>query len=236
MPCASRRRSAGCAVGGSSNAATTTRPSPDRATAAPSSAVYTFAGSRRRLPGVLDDQPADAAAQAGRDLGDDDADHRRRRRQLERRNHAWHGGREAQLAHRLARSSRRSCASARRDVADADSRPRSVPTATGKKARKAPSTATDSHRGHSQPPRCSRPPQLTTSGARAIIGTVCETTRYGISPRRTTPKRAITHRRGRCRRPYRAAKPTSGEAERVPRPGEHDQPDRPVRRAALRRR
>ena len=63
------------------------------------------------------------------------------------------------------------------DVADADSSPRSVPTATGKKARKAPSTATDSHRGHSHPPICRRPPQLTTSGARAIIGTVCDTTR-----------------------------------------------------------
>ena len=85
-----------------------------------------------------------------------------------------------------------------------------MPTATGKKARKAPSTATDSHRGHSQPPRCSRPPQLTTSGARAIIGTVWETTRYGISPRRTTPKRAITigqrrrRPRCRCRKPTRA--------------------------------
>ena len=66
-----------------------------------------------RLPGVLDDQPADAAAQAGRDLGDDDADHRRRRGQLQRRHHARHGGREAQLAHRLAVRWRRSCASAR---------------------------------------------------------------------------------------------------------------------------
>ena len=67
-----------------------------------------------------------------------------------------------------------------------------MPTATGKKARNAPSTATDSHRGHSQPPIDSRPPQLTTSGARAISGTVCDTTRYGSRPRRTTSKRAIT--------------------------------------------
>ena len=67
-----------------------------------------------------------------------------------------------------------------------------MPTATGKKARNAPSTATDSQRGHSHPPIETRPPQLTTSGARAIIGTVWETTRYGSSPRRTTPKRAIT--------------------------------------------
>ena len=67
-----------------------------------------------------------------------------------------------------------------------------MPTATGKNARNAPSTATDSHRGHSQPPIDTRPPQLTTSGARAISGTVCETTRYGSRPRRTTLKRAIT--------------------------------------------
>ena len=118
------------------------------------------------------------------------------------------------------------------DVADADSSPRSVPTATGKKARKAPSTATDSQRGHSHPPSCSRPPQLTTSGARAIIGTVWETTRYGIRPRRTTPKRAITVASADADRGA-DEEAGEGEAERVPRAGQHDAPDRPVRRAAL---
>jgi hypothetical protein len=70
--------------------------------------------------------------------------------------------------------------------------PLRVPTATGKNARNAPSTAADSHRGHSKAPMCSFPPQLTTSGASAISGTVCDTTRYGRRPRSTTLKRAIT--------------------------------------------
>ena len=95
---------------------------------------------RRGLAGVLEDQPADAAAQPGRDLGHDDADHRRRRRPAERRHEERHGGREAQLAQRLPRPWRRSCASARATAAGADSSPRSAPTATGKKARNAPST------------------------------------------------------------------------------------------------
>src|SRR4029079_3434199 len=74
----------------------------------------------------------------------------------------------------------------------ADSSPRRAPTATGKNERNAPSTVTESQRGHSHPNSSSLPPQLTTSGARAISGTVWETTRYGSKPRRTTPKRAIT--------------------------------------------
>ena len=78
------------------------------------------------------------------------------------------------------------------EVAGADSSPRNAPTATGKKARNAPRIVTDSHRGHSHPPSWSLPPQLTTSGARAISGTVWDTTRYGSRPRRTMPKRAIT--------------------------------------------
>ena len=52
-------------------------------------------------------------------------------------------------------------------------------------------TETDIHRCQVNPPMCNRPPQLTTSGASAMSGTVCETINQGSSPRSTTRKRAI---------------------------------------------
>ena len=103
---------------------------------------------------------------------------------------------------------------------------------TGKKARKAPRSTTDNHRGHCHPNGCSRPLQLTTSGARAISGTVWDTIRYGSRPRRTTLKRAIS-----TARPTPTVAPIGEseqrEAERVPHAGEDDAPDLPARGAAL---
>src|SRR6478735_3405429 len=60
-----------------------------------------------------------------------------------------------------------------------ESRPRSVLIATGKKVRKALITATGIHTGRPLPPS-----QITTMGAIARIGTVCEPTTYGWKPRR----------------------------------------------------
>ena len=51
--------------------------------------------------------------------------------------------------------------------------------ATGKKVRKALITATGIHTGRPLPPS-----QITTMGAIARIGTVCEPTTYGWKPRR----------------------------------------------------
>ena len=67
-----------------------------------------------------------------------------------------------------------------------------MPTEIGKKARKAASTQTDSHCGQSHPKRSSLPLQLTSCGARAINGTVCDITIHGSRPRSTNLKRAIT--------------------------------------------
>ncbi len=102
--------------------------------------------------------------------------------------------------------------------------PRSAPTATGKKARNAPITDADSHRGHTQSPTCTLPPQLTTSGARAINGTVCDTTRYGSRPALDDPEPRHQHRQ---RQPDGDAEgePEHGESEREPGAGEHDPPD-----------
>src|SRR5256886_17534522 len=55
-----------------------------------------------------------------------------------------------------------------------DRRPRSPAMVTGKKVKYAEMTATASH-----PPRS----QITTTGAMAMIGTVCEATTYGTSAR-----------------------------------------------------
>ena len=58
-------------------------------------------------------------------------------------------------------------------------RPRSPAIVTGKNVRYAEITATDSH------PACS---QMTTTGAIAMIGTVCEATTYGTSARSRMPE------------------------------------------------
>ena len=81
-------------------------------------------------------------------------------------------------------------------------------------------STTASQRGHSHPKGWSWPPQLTTSGARAMSGTVCDTTRYGSRPRRTTPKRAISvgqrrRRRQRRRRSRTAARRNEYHAPRA---------------------
>ena len=148
--------------------------------------------------------------------------------QLERRHHVRHGGREAQLAQRLRPRRRRSCRISSSDVAGADSRPRSVPTATGKKARNAPSTTTDSHRGHSHPNGWSLPPQLTTSGASAISGTVCDDhevrqqaalddAEAGHHHRQARRRRRAERRtrRGRARNEYHAPRATTAKIVRA---------------------
>src|SRR5829696_1645241 len=78
------------------------------------------------------------------------------------------------------------------ECADGERRPRSVPTATGKKARYAAITATDIHGFQVVPPMCTRPPQPTTSGARATSGTVWDSTTYGSRPRSAISKRSIS--------------------------------------------
>ena len=60
-----------------------------------------------------------------------------------------------------------------------ESSPRRVLIATGKNVRKALITATGIHTGSPWPPS-----QITTIGAIARIGTVCEPTTYGWKPRR----------------------------------------------------
>ena len=112
--------------------------------------------------------------------------------QLERRHDVRHGAREAQLAHRLrARGG---------EAAHQLERRRPTPTPARAACRRRPGRRRGTRRARrptataATPTRrgASLPPQLTTSGARAISGTVCDTTRYGSRPRRTMPKRAIT--------------------------------------------
>ena len=107
--------------------------------------------------------------------------------QLQRRHHVRHGGREPQLEQRLPPRGGVAVHQLERRRPTPTASPRSVPTATGKKARNAPSTATDSHRGHSQPTelRACRPSSRRAGRARSA------------APSATRPGTAA----GRARRP-----------------------------------
>ncbi len=76
-------------------------------------------------------------------------------------------------------------------------------------------------------------PSSTTSGASAISGTVCDTTRYGSSPRRTTSKRAISTASAT---PTTApsAKPDRARRNEYHAPRSTTTPDRRVRRRGSR--
>ena len=137
--------------------------------------VYTFAGSLVACSTVLDDQPADAAAEPDRDLGHDDADHRRAR------------GRAAAPARCTAppqgsAASTASCATARRGC------PSARATRGGRRLQPAQRAERDreerqerAEHGDRHPASATRTsrsracrPSAATSGASAISGTVCE--------------------------------------------------------------
>ena len=128
---------------------------------------------------------------------------------------------------------RRRSASARATPAARRRSPRRQPTATGKNARNAPSTAADIQRGHTQSPICTLPPHVATSGARAISGTVWDITRYGIRPRSTSLKRAITTASA-MPNAVPMTKPTSARRNEYHVADEHDAPVGAVAAAALR--
>ena len=197
------------------------RPSRGRAPRRRTTAVYTFAGSLVALARVLDDQPPDAA-RAGRSRSPP-----RPRRSptlaapsLQRGHMYGTARREPQLAQRAATTARRRCPSARATRRGADCSPRSVPTATGKNARNAPSTAPTSTAATRTPPTWSLPPQLTTSGASAISGTVWRDDEV-------RQQRPLDHARSAAITTASAiptttpsTKPTKREPERVPRAAE----------------
>ena len=171
----------------------TTRPS----AAAPSIGGVDLRRVRGRLPGVLDDQPADAALGAGGDLGHDGADHGGGGGQLQRRDEVRHRRREPQLRSACATSRRRRSPSARPTRGVGDSGPAAHRRRPGRRRGRRRSPTTDIQGRQSRPNSDRRPPQPTTSGARATSGTVWLMITKGRRPRSAVRKRCITMARPR---------------------------------------
>src|SRR3990170_1765444 len=74
----------------------------------------------------------------------------------------------------------------------ADRKPRTVLTVTGKNVRYAAMTATRIQSVGVQPKMLRLPRPTTTIGASARIGIVCDATTYGMTPRCSTPNRAMS--------------------------------------------
>ena len=137
-------------------------------------------GVERVVLGEVEDRAAEPVLDRRRQLADDRADDARRRGDLERREDVGQRARELDAPERAPLARRRRSASARACAGSVESRPRRVLIATGKNVRKALITATGIHTGRPLPPS-----QITTIGAIARIGTVCEPTTYGWKPRRS---------------------------------------------------